>query len=305
MKLFFRLVKFLPRHEGKSRIIAGRKDNKAIVEEDDDEPGWYVPASLVPSELRRCLNVIDHFLATPYDLQGKKVSDLLRKRRRRRQRQLSPDNDLPDDQDEPRKRKREKKIKEKEQYKSATFIEDSDAEYGDIEAFLEKEKVLRERMSQTAAASGRIGTMKPTGTKKRRKKVEKGAEKKRKGNDESILRRADGEGDLKEVEHSDESDSDISTLGASSPTSQRTHTPERKKPRPRPRPRTKAQPSTQVSPSIPESSNWPSDIDDGPGNHTRSEVSEGVIERSHFQDNSPSPTKTLRKKGRLVISDDE
>jgi replication fork protection complex subunit Tof1/Swi1 len=67
-------------------------------------------------------------------------------------------------------------VKEAEQYKSLQFIEDSDAEYGDMDTFLEKEKERRLR-AQEAAASAEGGSrptnMKATGTKKRRRKGER------------------------------------------------------------------------------------------------------------------------------------
>ncbi|RDB17381.1 Topoisomerase 1-associated factor 1 [Hypsizygus marmoreus] len=161
LKLLFRLSKFF------------------ILDEDADELEWYVPAGIAPSDLQSSLTVIGQFLENPIDLEGKKASQLLgKKRRRRRRRSPSPtsDDDVVVLGDEPRqKKKKEKKKKEKEQYKSAQFIEDSDEEYGDIEAFLEKEKAMRERarLAAAAAGNGRPGTMKPTGTKKRRRKGDK------------------------------------------------------------------------------------------------------------------------------------
>ena len=130
-----------------------------------------MPASIVPSVLQERLNVVDQFLKNPIDLEGKKASDMLSKkvrtRRRRRSPSLGSDVELPDD--EPRRRK-EKKKKEEKTYKSAQFIEDSDGEYGDMEAFLEREKLQREKTARAAAESGKIATMRATGTKKRRTK---------------------------------------------------------------------------------------------------------------------------------------
>jgi replication fork protection complex subunit Tof1/Swi1 len=118
------------------------------------------------------LNVINQFLETPLDLGGKKAKELLSKktrRRRRARRSPTPSDSDADNDDEPVRKKREKKKKEKETYKSAQFIEDSDEEYGDMEMFLEREKLLRERTAKAAAEGNGIGTMKPTGTKKRRR----------------------------------------------------------------------------------------------------------------------------------------
>jgi len=129
-----------------------------------------VPAKIVPSVLQDRHDVIDQFLHHPIDLEGKKANALITKkaRRRRRRRSQSPDEvgELPDD--EP-KRKKEKKKKEEKKYKSAQFIEDSDDECGDMDAFLEREKVLRERTARAAEESGRVATMRAAGTKKRRK----------------------------------------------------------------------------------------------------------------------------------------
>jgi replication fork protection complex subunit Tof1/Swi1 len=63
------------------------------------------------------------------------------------------------------------------------MIEDSDE---DIEAFLEKEKMLRERTARVAEGCS-IGTMKATGTKKRQRKGTEmaGRKKKRKREGES------------------------------------------------------------------------------------------------------------------------
>lgn len=137
-----------------------------------DELQWVVPAAIVPSVLRQRMTVVDQFLKNPIDLDGKKAGEILTKKTRRRRRRRSPslgsDVELPDD--EPRRQKKEKKKKEEKKYKSAQFIEDSDEEYGDMEAFLEREKLLREKTARAAAESGRIAPMRATGTKKRRKK---------------------------------------------------------------------------------------------------------------------------------------
>ena len=145
--------------------------------QDADELEWYVPSGIAISELERICNIVKQFLEAPIDLDGKKASQLLgKKRRRRRRRSPSPisDNDAVLSGDEARGKKKEKKKKEKEQYKSAQFIEDSDEEYGGMDAFLEKEKAQREKTSLAAAAAAtnanaRLPTMKATGTKKRRR----------------------------------------------------------------------------------------------------------------------------------------
>ncbi|KAF5373433.1 hypothetical protein D9615_009496 [Tricholomella constricta] len=229
LKLLFRLSKFF------------------ILDEDADELEWYVPAAVIPSDLRSTLVVIDQFLETPIDLEGKKASELLGKKRRRRRRRRSPSpdsaNDAVLDDDEPkRKIRKEKKKKEKEQYKSAQFIEDSDEEYGDIEAFLEKEKAMRERTERAAAASGgaRIGTMKAQGTKKRRRKT---------GNN-SVKKKRKGEQPTNPTEHNttDGDTSNVTEHEAAVTDTPRDPSP-LPPPRPRPRPLAKRAPSPFSSPS--------------------------------------------------------
>ncbi|KXN83811.1 Topoisomerase 1-associated factor 1 [Leucoagaricus sp. SymC.cos] len=159
LKLLFRLCKF------------------AIMDEDEEELQWYIPAAILPSDLQGILNVFDQFLETPFDLGGKKASSLLAKKRRRR-RQRAPPSDTEEsaelEDDEPRGKRKEKKKKEEVQYKSAQFIEDSDEEYGDMDAFLEKEKALRDRVAlagaEAASQAIRPPGMRAHGMKKRRRR---------------------------------------------------------------------------------------------------------------------------------------
>ena len=178
LKLLFRLSKFYILDDGETNHSV--YDFLTVIDlvrnQDADELEWYVPSGIAISELERIRNVIKQFLEAPIDLDGKKASQLLGKKRgRRRHRSPSPvsDNDDGDDGDGPRRKKKEKKKKEKEQYKSAQFIEDSDEEYGGMDAFLEKEKVQREKAS-LAAAGARPPTMKATGTKKKRRRKAEG-----------------------------------------------------------------------------------------------------------------------------------
>ena len=87
---------------------------------DADELEWYIPAAILVEELQRTLNVINQFLHTPIDLEGKKASQLFsKKRRRRRRRSPSPESDADGTSGEVmRKNRKEKKKKEKETYKS-------------------------------------------------------------------------------------------------------------------------------------------------------------------------------------------
>ncbi|KAF8578836.1 timeless-domain-containing protein [Ramaria rubella] len=152
-----------------------------VLDDNADELEWYVPAGILPSELQISLNVINQFLEKPLDLEGKKAAQLLSKKARRRARRRAPssepESEADDNEDRPKRKARKKK--EEVQYKSAQFIEDSDAELGDDEEFFKKEAALRDRAA-LAAADGRNATMKATGTKKRKKNKEgEGREKKK------------------------------------------------------------------------------------------------------------------------------
>ncbi|KAI0301445.1 timeless protein-domain-containing protein [Russula brevipes] len=160
-----------------------------VQDEDADELEWYIPAGIDLPDLQRSLTVIEQFEETPLDLNGKRASQLLckkRQRRRRRRRERTrrtasgsegeaaasggddnhDDDDEEDDEDRPR---RARKVREREQYKSAQFIEDSDEEYGqDIDDFFVREAELRKRTA-LAAVDSQLSTMRPTGTKKRRR----------------------------------------------------------------------------------------------------------------------------------------
>ncbi len=162
------------------RTISGHLSALILIEVpiviDEDELQWYIPATILPSDLQGMINVINQFLETPFELEGKKVSSLLSKKRRRRRRHTSspePEDNVLEN-DEPGKKRKEKKKKEKEQYKSAQFIEDSDEEYGDMQTFLEKEETLRQKAALAGAAANSQATrpvgMKAHGTKKRRQK---------------------------------------------------------------------------------------------------------------------------------------
>jgi replication fork protection complex subunit Tof1/Swi1 len=188
--------------------------------------------------------------------------------------------------DETLKRKKEKKKKEKEHYKSAQFIEDSDEEYGDIEAFLEKEKAMREKTARIASeAGGSIGTMKPTGTKKRRRKLggDTGGKKKRKGAPSPVPV------EDKPIDES-QSDSSESDIVLTNPVKiPNDPSPPAPRARPRPRPITKRIASNRSDSVPPSESSPPSrqfNLDDTP---------EGV----------EAVAMTSRRRIRLVISDEE
>ena len=145
-----------------------------------DEPQWYIPAGINLPDLQRSLTVIEQFEKTPLDLEGKRAAQLLHKKRQARRRRgrhkqqttASSSEGEANDDDEGRKHKVARKAREREKYTSAQFIEDSDEEYGrDIEDFFAREAALRERTALAAVDSlSHIGTMRPTGTKKRRRR---------------------------------------------------------------------------------------------------------------------------------------
>ncbi|KAG5637662.1 hypothetical protein H0H81_003683 [Sphagnurus paluster] len=252
-----------------------------------DEFEWYVPAAITPSDLNSTLVVINQFLETPIDLDGKKAAELLgkKRRRRRRLRSPSPDSDGSDaaNEDEPKRReKKEKKIKEKDQYKSAQFIEDSDEEYGDIEAFLEKEKAMRERTERSATASGgaRIATMKAHGTKKRRRKTgSNSGSKKRRGEQPSIA-----------TEHNttDGDSSGDQHITVDKPL----HDPSPPPPRPQPRPLAKRTEATLKPPSS-----------DGPARRREDGDDRGSL--SPVAESAEPAAGKQTRRNRLVISDDD
>ncbi|KAF8177653.1 timeless protein-domain-containing protein [Pholiota molesta] len=282
LKLLFRLSKFY------------------VLDQDADELEWYVPSTISVAELQRTLNVINQFLETPFDLDGKGASALLnKKRRRRRRRSPSPDSDedAPLSGDEPRRKKRkEKATKEKAQYKSAQFIEDSDEEYGNMEAFLEKERAQREKATLAAATAGvtdRPTTMKATGTKKRRRKAaEVGSKPKRR---KSSLPAGGDVGDRSESNMdlpNDDSDVElvetVPILPAESEVPDNVHATSGPRPRPRPRPR----PKTSAT-----SSPLPSEADDRSG----SPLSDGP-------DGEPEIVSSMshsHRSKRLILSDDD
>ncbi|KAJ6625085.1 timeless protein-domain-containing protein [Mycena sp. CBHHK59/15] len=288
LKLLFRLAKF------------------TLMEEDPvvSVLEWFVSADIPPADLQRTLKVIDQFLATPINLDGKKAGDLLMKTRSRtrRARSPSPDSDGDasgggggggSDSDAPKKPRKQKEQKErpKPEFKSAQFIEDSDEEYGDIDAFLEKEKEMRERVALAAAATGKIATMKPTGTKKRQRKKEDGVGKrkrKRRGGDEPA------------PDAGSESEPDVFGSRPVDGASAKSVDAPAPRPRPRPKPRYKAK-NAGAGISSPEAVPPKSPEMDG---DISEPVSAGGAGRGD-EDSEPMGALGRRRKNRLVISDDE
>ncbi|EMD36798.1 hypothetical protein CERSUDRAFT_105876 [Gelatoporia subvermispora B] len=293
--------------------------NFAVLDNDANELEWYIPKTILPAEMQRNLNVINQFLETPLDLGGKKASEMLAKKRRTRRRRQAPEEDGSSDEEPTVKKRKEKKKKETKQYKSAQFIEDSDAEYGDMDTFLEKEKALRDRMALAAAASGQIATMKPTGTKKRRRKTKEegtGTRKRKRGAKAAAAEREhklDDEEDKARSSDSDASGSNIFGSPKRSPSTAQTSPRDdnededepktTRRPRPRPRPVKAPKPSTSDA-----------DLSDaGTGTVRASQKASSILAASPSRgvdsdvDNGAQAGLHVRKKGRLqmVVSDDD
>ncbi|TFK52842.1 timeless-domain-containing protein [Heliocybe sulcata] len=304
LKLVFRLLKF------------------GVIDEDADELEWHVPKALKPDELQSSRNVIEQFLANPIDLGGKKAASMLTKkaRRRRRPRATTPDSDADILDDEPVKKS--KKKKEAKEYKSAQFIEDSDDDGADMEAFFEKEKQLRERMALAAAESGKVATMRSTGTKKRRKRGadDKPTQRKKRRGESSIPEPPSPSSEVPEQNSSDSSDGEAGILASSrvSPAStSRTSPPEEEEgsPKPRARPRPKPKPRFRLRTSPPPSATDPPDADaarhDGQQSgedanaRGRSSSAAGEGGSEEMADHASVTGRGIRRKGRLVLSDEE
>ncbi|KAF8185006.1 timeless protein-domain-containing protein [Mycena galopus ATCC 62051] len=236
----------------------------------------------------------------------KKASDLLTKTRRaRRARSPSPDSDADadasgdggvnsdSDADAPKKRKKRKEKEKKEppkkpDFKSAQFIEDSDEEYGDIDAFLEKEKEMREKLAREAAEKG-ITIVQPAGTKKRRKKeapAGEGTSKRKKKRRSSSTAAEGGDGAA-------ESEADV--FGSRPVVTPEESTPA-VRPRPRPKPRHKPK-NAEAGTSSPDTVLKSSEMDED----VRDVVPAGPAD----SDEEGMEALSRRKKKRLVISDED
>ncbi|KAL1947016.1 hypothetical protein VTO73DRAFT_13977 [Trametes versicolor] len=274
-----------------------------IMEEDADELEWYIPSVVLPADMQGTVNVITQFLETPLDLQGRSPAELLARKRRRRTRRKRTPTPNPDDSDAPPRKKKERKKKEAQQYKSAQFIEDSDTGYGDMDAFLEREK---------------SGTMRAHGTRKRRRKAKDGAGKKRRkrAGQEGVEGDGDEAGKARESSaSSDESEVDVfgspkrarseSTPDTSPPPMGGTEEQPKSKPRRRPRARAKAGKSsvvddTEVQPSA--RSPLPANKADDMG------AAESARSPSPAQSDDDLPTAAMlkgKRKARMVITDED
>jgi len=192
----------------------------------------------MPFDMQSHLNVINQFLESPIDLQGKKPSELLKKKPRKRR----PRHVELDENGEPLAKK-ERKRKEEQKYKSATMIEDSDADEDEWAAFFEREKKLAERTALASAATGTSGTMRATGTKKRRRNEGKKKRRKRGGNVMSEPERSGSE--------SDGGPSTTQTPQQGDGTSPTEGPPSEEPTRPRPRPRKRLRASSPPQSSSP------------------------------------------------------
>ena len=232
----------------------------------------------MPFDMQSHLNVINQFLESPIDLQGKKPSELLKKKPRKRR----PRHVELDENGEPLAKK-ERKRKEEQKYKSATMIEDSDADEDEWAAFFEREKKLAERTALASAATGTSGTMRATGTKKRRRNEGKKKRRKRGGN---VTSESEAEKSGSEL------DGGPSTVRAqqgdgTSPTKEpATEEPARPRPRPRKRLRASSPPQSSPPPLGPTPLSDAEDRGDGGSEPTTSTNKQG-------------------RKNRLVVSDEE
>jgi len=232
----------------------------------------------MPFDMQSHLNVINQFLESPIDLQGKKPSELLKKKPRKRR----PRPAELDENGEPLAKK-ERKKKEEQKYKSATMIEDSDADEDEWAAFFEREKKLAEKTALASVTTGKSGTMRATGTKKRRRNEGK---KRRRGHGGNVMSESEAEKNGSESDR-EPSITQISQQGGGASSAKESTSEEPARPRPRPRKRLRA--SSPPSSSPPLEHTPLSDLEDnGDGS-------------------SKSTTSTVKpgRKNRLVVSDDE
>lgn len=242
LKLMFRLLKFEVQEEQDSeQVDSFYRNTDCFHILDLDEIQWIVPAKLMPFDMQSQLNVINQFLESPIDLQGKKPSELLKKKpRKRRPRRV--------DEDGEPLAKKERKKKEEQKYKSATMIEDSDADEDEWAAFFEREKKLAEKTALASAVSGTSGTVRPTGTKKRRRNGEK-KRRKRGGNiasESEAEKSGSGSGEEPSVMQTLQQDGEPAP-----PNEPSSEEPVRRRPRPRKRLRASSPPQSSSPPLEP------------------------------------------------------
>lgn len=260
------------------KMVVVSQDTNGPPALDLDEIQWMVPATLMPFDMQSQLNVIDQFLESPIDLEGKKASELLKKkpRKRRTKRVELDENGDP-------VAKKERKKKEEQKYKSATMIEDSDADEDEWAAFFEREKKLAERTALASVVSGTSGTMRATGTKKRRRNEGKKRRKKRRDGDTSESEaEKNGSGTDEEPSTTRTPQQDSGSPPPKGPTPE-----EPPRPRPRPRKRLRAYSPPQSSSPPLEPIPLPDLEDIGSGNQ------------------EPTPLTAKPGRNRLIISDGE
>ncbi|EJD01845.1 timeless-domain-containing protein [Fomitiporia mediterranea MF3/22] len=303
MKLLFRLLKF------------------SVLNENADELEWFVPAAILPADLESSLKVINQFIDTPLDLGGKKATQMLTKKSRRRRRRRAPSSSGSENgisSDDESHKKRAKKKKEKEKYKSAQFIEDSDVEYGDDEAFWARERAQREK-TERLAAEGKMASLRATGTKKRKKprgtsalnntaaSGEETSTKRRKSSPKSVNGVSDNEdiGVLRSSASESDSGSDSDELGVDAVLDKNTSsTPQKtkKKVKPRPRPRkirhTPDEDAQEASES-PAAANPPAKTD------TSTTTASRLPEDADVESDLDVQARKPKTKTRVVFSDDE
>ncbi|ORY33101.1 timeless protein-domain-containing protein [Naematelia encephala] len=129
------------------------------------EERWFIPASVLPSNLSTSLGALQQYLREPPSLDTDPKA-LLRPVRKPRQRRARSGSGSESDMDRPT-RARKRKVAETQVFKSAAFIVDSDDDEEADRIFFEREKELRREMEEMAQSHGSV--MDGKGKKKRKR----------------------------------------------------------------------------------------------------------------------------------------
>ncbi|KAE9405100.1 timeless-domain-containing protein [Gymnopus androsaceus JB14] len=215
-----------------------------ILDEDEDELQWYIPAAILPAELQSIITVITQFLETPFNLEGKKASQLMSKKTRRRRRVKQPSQMRKKakgkyDSGRRRRRRRRKKCNTSRRNSSKTVMQSMEILNRSWRWRRRGEKKFQ--AAATALGEGKSGAMRATGTKKRRRKAgDKGiGKKKRKGGQDAV--------EMAPVDSANSSSEGESDPGPTETPADKLPEPVIEKPRPRPKPKRKSKPQTDES----------------------------------------------------------
>ncbi|KAJ7056867.1 timeless protein-domain-containing protein [Mycena amicta] len=317
LKLLWRLAKFTQMDEVDGEL----------------EAQWFVGKDVPPADLQRTLKVVEQFLNTPINLQGKKASELLTKtsqrrrapvtsssssdsgdaetsssaadsdgegegkKRKKKKKKRGDGDDGGGDASDGERRKRKQKQKPKKpppEFKSAQFIEDSDEEYGAMDEFLAREKEMRERIEKMATETGKSAGMRETGTKKRKKK--EGTEGAKGAKGRKKRKRGDSEDGGAPAKDSDaESDADDGDAPKASPP----------RPRPRPKPKARVKPKDAANDDDALDSQFELVAAPSTANSDMEVVVPPAAGSDDDNDGAVGAGAGRRRKNRLVISDDE